>query len=119
MRGTKLAAEAGLKEALMPFDFKVDVVDVTGKHDATNVKQHVDTLVEAWELGVEGVPIFVTHDQGTNITKAITGDPKFASVPCMAHMLHNSVGHGISSCTAIKDIFNKICKITTNLNKSP
>lgn len=101
-------------------DKKVDVSHVTGRHDAETVKGHIDELACSWGVPFHaGLPTFVTHDQGTNIVKAMRSDARYASVPCMSHMLHNTVCHALKEVRAVNDALDKICKITTNLNKSP
>lgn len=85
----------------------MDVSHVTGKHDADTIKRHIDKMARDWGVPfVEGIPVFITHDQGTNIVKAMKNDEKFASIPCMSHMLHNAVGHALVGCPQICQAFD-------------
>ena len=98
----------------------IDNFEYTDKHNAQalfNSCEGEGGLVDTWGLK-DFKRVYTTDSYSANV-KAFKNCDAVGWVPCMAHLIHNTVRQGIKLVRKINDLHTKICKIVHHCHKSP
>ena len=98
----------------------VGTFEYKGKHTADALYESCEGkggLVEKWHL--QDFKCVYTADSFSGNVKAFRNCDTVGWVPCMAHVIHNTVKHGLEKVEAVKTLHKKMQNILQYCHKSP
>lgn len=85
------------------------------EHTAVKYREIVDNVLEEFEIDPLKVVCFVTDNENKMTCAFCDGERS----GCCAHMFHSTVSHGSKKVKIVKEVIEKIRKVTKYHNKSP
>ena len=98
----------------------VGTFEYKGRHTAIALYDSCEGeggLVDQWKLNKFN-RVYTTDSFSSNVA-AFKDHDNIAWVPCMAHVIHNVVKHGIEKCNDVFDLHTKMRKVLAYCHKSP
>lgn len=96
----------------------IGVCEKNERHTANNIVFLLKNMLNNWNVDLDQVIIFVTHN-AANITKAaveLFGEDRHLG--CFAHSLNLVVSNGLEKCVKVLKIVKKVKMVVSHFNKA-